>query len=266
MKAVLDKSKESVKDLVAKNSVLVAENSKLRMHLSLMPVQYRDFAAHHQQTNSTLYQDHRRDPKVIIPRSTHLKGGEIICAPAPMSHPSVQEYMCDAVYTTLGQSKAAFDQVFKLKKRITEDKDTKRIPLKSTAVTQINVISSTGPTEFTRTSDNRIFEVESSEPPPSHNNNDRSNRAPLERSHNRSNRLSEPPAQSNRDWGNNGSRERSPSWGKGKRHNEESRNAPSKYSRNDPSHDWGSSRGKGKFSSSAASRSKCRVFATHFFR
>jgi hypothetical protein len=116
MKAVLDKSKESVTDLVAKNSVLVAENSKLRMHLSLMPVQYRDFAAHHQQTNSTLYQDQRRDPKVIIPRSTHLKGGEIVCAPAPMSHPSVQECMRDAVYTTLGQSKVVFDQAFKLKK------------------------------------------------------------------------------------------------------------------------------------------------------
>jgi hypothetical protein len=130
MKAVLDKSKESVKELVAKNSVLVAENSKLRMHLSLMPVRYRDFAAHHQQTNSTLYQDQRHDPKVIIPRSTHLKEGEIICASAPMSHPSVQEYMRDAVYTTLGQSKAAFDQAFKLKKRTPRTKTPSTFRLK----------------------------------------------------------------------------------------------------------------------------------------
>ncbi len=77
MKAVLNKQKDALADLTAKNAVLVAENSKLRMNLSFMPVQYREFAAHHQQTNSALYQDQRRDPKVITPRSTHLKGDEI---------------------------------------------------------------------------------------------------------------------------------------------------------------------------------------------
>ncbi len=164
MKAVLNKQKkDAMADPTAKNAVLVAENSKLRMHLSFMPVQYRDFVAHHQQTNSTLYQDQRRDPKVITLRSMHLEGGEIVWAPAPMSHPSVQECMRDAIYTTFDQSKVAFDYAFKLRKRFTEDKATKRIPLKETAVTQYNTISSAGPTEWTRTGDNRYHDLGAAE-------------------------------------------------------------------------------------------------------
>jgi hypothetical protein len=89
MKAVLDKQKEPLSDLTTKNVLLVAESSKLCMHLSFMPVQYRDFVAHQQATNCPLYQDQRRDPKVIIPRSTHLKGDEIMVTAAHMSHPSL---------------------------------------------------------------------------------------------------------------------------------------------------------------------------------
>jgi hypothetical protein len=40
----------------------------------------------------------------------------------------------------LDQSKFAFDQAFKLKKRLTEDKGTKRIPIKDTAITQLNTM------------------------------------------------------------------------------------------------------------------------------
>jgi hypothetical protein len=159
VKSAFSKSKESLKEMATKNALLVAENSRLRMHLSLMPVQYRDFAAHHQQINSSLYQDQRREPKVIIPSGAHLKGGEIRCTPAPMSHPSVQECMRDAVYATMDQSRATYDQALKLKRRLTEDKATKRIPLKSTVVTKCDTISSTGPTEWTRTADGRLFDI-----------------------------------------------------------------------------------------------------------
>ncbi len=183
LKAAFSKSKESLKDLITKNALLIAENFRLRMHLSLMPAQYRDFAAHHQQTNSPLYQDQRREPKVIIPSGAHLKGGEIRCAPAPMSHPSVQECMRDAVYSIMDKSRATFDQALKLKRRLTEDSSTKRIPLKTTAITKYDTIANTGPTEWTRTSDGRLFDIGSSEPPSS---------------------------QSNKNWGNTGPRERSP--------------------------------------------------------
>jgi hypothetical protein len=73
VKSAFSKSKESLKEMITKNALLVAENSRLRMHLSLMPVQYRDFAAHHQQINSSLYQDQRREPKVIIPSGAYRK-------------------------------------------------------------------------------------------------------------------------------------------------------------------------------------------------
>jgi hypothetical protein len=172
IKSVLSKHKDSLKDLVTKNALLVAENSKLRMYLLFMPVQYRDFAAHQQQTNSALYQDQRREPKAITPSDAHLKGGEIRCAPAPMSHPSVQECMRDTVYSTLDQSKATFDQALKLKKRLTEDSSTKRIPLKATAVTKHDTISSTGPTERTRTTDNWYHDLGASDSPPSQSNRD----------------------------------------------------------------------------------------------
>jgi hypothetical protein len=49
--------------------------------------------------------------------------------------------MRDAVYSTFEQSKGAFDHAFKLRKRFTEDKATKRIPLKESAITQYNTIS-----------------------------------------------------------------------------------------------------------------------------
>jgi hypothetical protein len=45
--------------------------------------------------------------------------------------------MRDAVYNTLDQAKGAYDNAFKLKKKhFTEDKATKRTPIKEAAVIQ----------------------------------------------------------------------------------------------------------------------------------
>ncbi len=77
MRHVLLGQKETFQDLTNKNAVLVTENSKLRMHLSFMPVEYRDFVANIQGTNGVLYTSQRRDPKVIIPRDDHTAGGNI---------------------------------------------------------------------------------------------------------------------------------------------------------------------------------------------
>jgi hypothetical protein len=101
MRAVLDNQKDALKDLLTKNAILVAEISQLRSHLSFMPVQYHDFATNLQATNNPIYLNQRADPKVIVPRSNHTSGGEIVLAPAPMSHPSVQECLRDAGYTSL---------------------------------------------------------------------------------------------------------------------------------------------------------------------
>ncbi len=100
MRHVLLGQKETFQDLTNKNAVLVTENSQLRMHLSFMPVQYRDFVSNMQDTNGNLYTSQRRDPRVIIPRDDHMTGGSISLAHAPMSHPAVQECLLDAKYTT----------------------------------------------------------------------------------------------------------------------------------------------------------------------
>jgi hypothetical protein len=66
--------KETLTDLLNKNKnalrlALVAANSRLRTRLSLMPFQYRDFAANMQAVNNQVYLSQRRDPKGSIPRT-----------------------------------------------------------------------------------------------------------------------------------------------------------------------------------------------------
>jgi regulator of replication initiation timing len=140
MRAVLDNQKDALKDLMTKNALLVAENSQLRSHLSLMPVQYRDFATKLQATNSPIYLNQRADPKVIVPRSNHATGGEIVLTGAPMSHPSVQEYLRDARYTSLTHAQAAMDRAFKLRDKLLTDKGTYRIPFKESALTHYGAV------------------------------------------------------------------------------------------------------------------------------
>jgi hypothetical protein len=146
MRTVLLGQKETFQDLTNKNAVLVTENSKLRMHLSFMPVQYRDFVANIQATNNVLYQTQRRDPKVIIPRDDHTAGGNIAVTNAPMSHPSVQECLRDAKYTSFLHAKATLEQGFQLRARISTDKGTARIPFcKESGLTQYGRIWSGTP-------------------------------------------------------------------------------------------------------------------------
>jgi hypothetical protein len=140
MRTVLLGQNDTFQDFTNKNPVLVAENSKLRMHLSFMPVQYRDFAINIQATNSVLDQTQRRDAKVIIPQDEHTTGGNIAVTKAYMSHPSVQEWLRDAKYTSYVHAKATLEQGFKLRARISTDKGTARTPFKESALTQYDRI------------------------------------------------------------------------------------------------------------------------------
>ncbi len=60
-------------DLLAKNALLVTENSQLRMHLSFVPVEYRDYISNLQATNDPIYRNQRRTPRVIIPDTFHKR-------------------------------------------------------------------------------------------------------------------------------------------------------------------------------------------------
>jgi hypothetical protein len=52
MRNVLESQKKMMNDVIAKNALLVTENSQLRMHLSFMelPVEYRDYVNNLQST------------------------------------------------------------------------------------------------------------------------------------------------------------------------------------------------------------------------
>jgi hypothetical protein len=64
---------------------------------------------------------------------------------APMSHPSVQECLQDAKYTSYIHAKSVLEQGFKLCAKITTDKGTARIAFKDSALTQYGKIWSGAP-------------------------------------------------------------------------------------------------------------------------
>jgi hypothetical protein len=74
MQALMASQKEAVQNAFDRNAMLAGQNSELRMHLSFMPVEYRDFVTNLQKTDNPKYRDQRRNPKVIVPESFHKDG------------------------------------------------------------------------------------------------------------------------------------------------------------------------------------------------
>jgi hypothetical protein len=130
MRKVLELQKERSRDILSKNALHVTENSELRMHLSFMPVEYRDFVSGYQNTNHESYRHQRDEPKVIIPDTGHILDSQtpIRLMNAPMTHPSVITMFRDAQYETFFESKKALEKGFALRSRITENVDTNRLP------------------------------------------------------------------------------------------------------------------------------------------
>jgi hypothetical protein len=91
MKRLLESQKVVIREALTKNAQLVTENSELRMHMSFMPVEYRDYVKNMQSSNHQQYRQQRATPKVIVPNTDHTEGlADIELEDAPMSHPSVQ--------------------------------------------------------------------------------------------------------------------------------------------------------------------------------
>ncbi len=128
MRNVLESQKKMMNDVLTKNALLVTENSQLHMHLSFMPVEYRDFVSNLQSTIDHEYRNQRRTPRVIVPDLIHKQGSEILLEDAPMAHPSVINMFRDAQYETLSVAKQQMDRGFAMRARITTDASTKVIP------------------------------------------------------------------------------------------------------------------------------------------
>jgi hypothetical protein len=115
MKRLLESQKIMIREGLTKNAQLVTENSELRMHMSFMPVEYRDYVKNMQSSNHQQYRKQRITPKVIVPNTDHKEGlADIELKDASMSHPSVQFFFRDAQYTTLGEARNQMDKGFAL--------------------------------------------------------------------------------------------------------------------------------------------------------
>jgi len=122
MTRLLESQKVMIREALTKNAQLVTENSELRMHMSFMPVEYRDYVKNMQSSNHQQYRKQRVTPKVIVPNTDHKEGlTDIELEDAPMSHPSVQFYFRDAQYTTLNEARNQMDKGFALRQRQTSE-------------------------------------------------------------------------------------------------------------------------------------------------
>jgi hypothetical protein len=118
MKRVLESQKEMTNDIAMQNAQLVMENSELRMHMSFMPVEYRDYVKNMQANNHQEYRNQRRTPKVIVPRIEHKEGYDIELEDAPMAHPSVQHFFRDARHCSIAEIRQQVDKGFALRQRV----------------------------------------------------------------------------------------------------------------------------------------------------
>ncbi len=99
------------------------------MHMSFMPVEYRDYVKNMQSSNHQQYRQQRATPKVIVPNTDHKEGlADIELEDAPMSHPSVQFFFRDAQYSTLAETRNQMDKGFALRKRQSGDLTKREAP------------------------------------------------------------------------------------------------------------------------------------------
>jgi hypothetical protein len=119
MNDLMTSQKEALQNALNQNAMLAGQNSELRMHLSFMHVEYRNFVTKLQKSDNPKYRDQRRNPKVIVPESFHKDGYAndftIELDDAPLAHSAVQFCLRDAQYVTLGDARRGLEQGVKLR-------------------------------------------------------------------------------------------------------------------------------------------------------
>ncbi len=111
--------KEALQNALDQNAMLAGQNSELRMHLSFVPVEHRDFVTKLQKSDNPKYRDQRRNSKVIVAESFHKDGYAneftIELEDAPLAHLAVQFCLRDAQYDTLGDARRGMERGVKLR-------------------------------------------------------------------------------------------------------------------------------------------------------
>jgi hypothetical protein len=107
------------------------------MHLSFVPVEYRDFITKLQKTDNPKYRDQRRNPQVIVPESFHEDGNAndfmIELEDAPLAHSAVQFCLRDVQYATLGEARRGMERGVKLRDYVQTHVFPKNAPLAKSA-------------------------------------------------------------------------------------------------------------------------------------
>jgi hypothetical protein len=112
---VLNKQVQLLDTLERTNAALVSENSRLRIHHSFVPIQYREEIERMQQQYAQLYREQRRTPKVISPQDTDNHGGTLKLVETPRAHEMVRRYLHDCEYANIGEIRAGIKQSMKLR-------------------------------------------------------------------------------------------------------------------------------------------------------
>jgi hypothetical protein len=117
-KQLLNKQTELLSALEITNTMLVSENSRLRVHLSFMPIRYRQEIETMQSTGNQLYREQRRIPKNISPQDSDNHAGKLKLVEAPRSHEMTQRYLHDCEYAGMKEIRAGIREAKKLKKNL----------------------------------------------------------------------------------------------------------------------------------------------------
>jgi hypothetical protein len=124
-KIVIISQKAAMDDALAKNAPLVSENSELRIHLSFMPVEYRESVAKLQATNNHNQEYRNQRITGILPED---HGDNVNLVNALLANELVRFALCDAEYTSLHEVQKEMQRGFVVRARITTDAVTKIIP------------------------------------------------------------------------------------------------------------------------------------------
>ena len=127
---LLEKHTELLAGLELTNTMLVSENSKLRVHLSFMPIRYRQEIETMQKTDNQLDREQRRVPKNISPQDSDNHAGKLKLVEAPRAHEMTRRYLHDCEYAGVNEIRTGIREATKLKKNLY----SKRIPFKTETI------------------------------------------------------------------------------------------------------------------------------------
>jgi hypothetical protein len=118
MNALMASQKEALQNALDQNAMLAGQNSELRMHLSFMPVEYRNFITKLQKSDNPKYRDQRRNPKVMVSEIFNKDGYAndftIELEDSPLAHSAVQFCLRNAQYASLADARRGLERGVKL--------------------------------------------------------------------------------------------------------------------------------------------------------